>query len=344
METVQDVLWAHTRDNATLLAAGLAFYSFISLAPSALFTAVLLSSFVEREVAQQELLRWADTWLSAEAAAQVGAAVEGLAAPRLDSWAAWLALGLLIFGATRVLAMVQVILNLTFGVRAGRMSVGRAIWFTIRKRLLALALMSLVSVSMLVSLLLNAGVQAASRFASVELLVLMPSSWMSSILVPMALGASMLTLVIRVLPDAEVSWRDAAVGALVTSVFFNLGKVVIERHLASEAATSAFGAAASLLAVLLWLYYSAWIFIVGMAFTDAWARRVGYGIRPRRYHAATPGHDRTSIPPTRLPPVTFPVASDRASDSVSCHVSSPTPPARMDDATPADDGPLPAAD
>jgi len=104
----------------------------------------------------------------------------------------------------------------------------------------------------------------------------------------------------RVLPDAEIAWRDVWVGALVTAVLFTVGKTALGLYLGQASPGSAFGAAGSLALLLVWIYYSALILLVGAEFTQAWAEQVGGGIEPE-----DAGADDTK------PEVAHPVASPR---------------------------------
>lgn len=289
---VQEIIWRYGRDDAGVLAAGLAFYAVISIAPLALFLVVLVGALISRETAQASLVELLREYVADETAAQVEAVLVNTQAPTFDSFTAFAAAGILAFGATRIFAQLHVILNRTFGVRTRALTVWEDIVLFLRKRLVAGGMVALLAALMLVSLLFNAAVGAAQQFLPGEIMARVPVQGTLNFVVATLVGGLMMALVYRVMPDAKLAWRDVLVGGLFTSVLFNLGQRTIEWYLAKETLGSSYGAAGSLVMLLLWLYYSSMIFLIGAEFTDTWARLYGKGVEPEWHAVAIPGHDR----------------------------------------------------
>jgi len=285
---VADIIHRFNRDDASVLAAGLAFYALISIAPLGIIVVVVGGAFISREEAQEQLAYVIEDTVSPEAAEQIISIIVNTRPPTLDSWAAILTIGVLLFGSMRIFAQLQIILNRTWGVTERRMSFGQTIMIFIKKRLLAFSMVGLLAAALLTSLVVNTAMQAgrvlfADQFGAVALIY-----GPTLTLISLVIGAIMIAVLFKVLPDAWISWRDALVGGLFTSTLFNIGKYGIERYLAVESADSGFGPAGSLLIVLLWLYYSSIIFLIGAEFTESYARRHGQGIWPQSHAISVP--------------------------------------------------------
>lgn len=287
---INEVIWAYNRDDAGVLAAGLAFYAVISIAPTAILLVALAGAMVSADRARDQLVEWMRSYVPTDTANHIEPIIRTTALPTFDSWTALLTTGVLVFGATRVLAQIQVILNRTLGVRQRTLPVWQTVWIFIRKRLVAFVMLIVVALLMLASLVFNSAVRVASRHVDIDAIEWLPVGGTIDFGVSTLVIGLLMTLVYRWLPDARIAWRDALVGAMVTSALFNLGKAGLERYLADETTASLFGAAGSVIVLLLWLYYSAMMFLVGAEFTDAWARLYGQGITPDAHAVAIPGH------------------------------------------------------
>jgi membrane protein len=287
---VNEIVWAYNRDDAGVLAAGLAFYAVISIAPTAILLVALAGAMISQEEAQDQLIQWMMLYVPSDTAQQLEGIIRGAGLPTFDSWTAILTTGVLIFGATRVLSQVQVILNRTLGVRQRTLPILPTIWIFIRKRLVAFSMLGVIAILMFATLVFNSALGVASRYVDVDVLDRIPLGGGVNFTISTVIVGLLMTLVYRWLPDARIAWRDALLGAMVTSLLFNLGRAGLERYLADETTASAFGAAGSVIVLLLWLYYSATMFLIGAAFTDAWARLFGKGVVPDPHAVAVPGH------------------------------------------------------
>ena len=178
----------------------------------------------------------------------------------------------LLIGATAVFGELQATLNLVWEVQpAPSNGVWAGIWAVLRERIFALTLVFALAFLLLVSLVISAALAGAAA------LVQGPEQALLSRLLELAVSLLVLTFVFALLykyvPDAEIGWRDVWLGGLITAVLFTLGKTAIGFYLGQASVGSAYGAAGSLVALLVWVYYSALIMFFGAEFTHAWTTR-----------------------------------------------------------------------
>jgi membrane protein len=187
------------------------------------------------------------------------------------------ALVTLLFGASGVFGQLQDALNTVWGVEP---KVGRGVWGFIKDRFLSFVAVVGTGFLLLVSLVLSSALAALGKWFSGVLplpeVVLQALNFMVSFVVITGLFA----LIFKVLPDARVAWRDVWVGAALTAALFTIGKFAIGLYLGKSNVASAYGAAGSLVIVLVWVYYSAQILLYGAEFTQVYANRLGERIVP----------------------------------------------------------------
>ena len=218
----------------------------------------------------------------------------------------------LLIGATAVFGELQATLNLIWEVRpAPTHGVWAGIWAVLRERIFSLALVLALAFLLLVSLVISAALAgAAAMFQG-------PEQALLSRLLELAVSLLVLTFVFALLykyvPDAEIGWRDVWLGGLITAVLFTLGKTAIGFYLGQASVGSAYGAAGSLVVLLVWVYYSALIMFFGAEFTHAWATRHG-AVTPSR----TPSPGQRPRPKARRP---MSAPQDRDGASTAAHVA-----------------------
>jgi membrane protein len=261
------------------MAAALAYYLFFAL-PAILATIVLIGGFFDRTAVKARLQSHFEETMGTEGATQIVRMLDQATQPKRD-WRNWLAgTVMLLVGATGALGELQTALN-----RAWRVEVdpnqGR-LQAVLGKRLLSLAMLvvgtGLVILSVAVSWALAAFGHWMDRHSS---------SWFSSHFMAtlhfvgtLGLETLLFAALLRFVPDAEIKWRDVWLGALVTAILFALGQKALSLYLAWSQPTSVFGAAGSLAIVLLWIYYSALILLLGAEFTQVLARQQGKHVKP----------------------------------------------------------------
>lgn len=263
--------WAS--DNAFKHAAAVSFYTLFSLAPIVIIAVAVAGAVFGDDAAHGRLSQNLAGVLGPEAAALIEKAVED-SRPETKGWLPTvIGMATLFMGATAVFAQLQDSLNAIWCVEAKPSRSG--IIILLIRRLLSLALVLTVGFLLLVSLVLSTLVTAAIQFAEhridVPPLVLRGIDVVTNLAVITALFAMMF----KVLPDVVLRWRDVWKGALFTAVLFSGGRFLISYYLGQSTVTSTYGAAGSLVAVLMWVYYSCLLVFFGAEFIRAYLEAAG---------------------------------------------------------------------
>lgn len=265
------------QNKAPRMGASLAFYSVLSLAPLVILLTPIVAFFFEDQapkaiIGQFEQLIGRAGALALEAMVDVG---PGQSSSRL---ATILNSAVLLFAASNVFAELQDAMDTVWGVAAApRRS---AIWSFLRQRFLSFAMVMGVCFLLLVSLFISAGLAVLQKYID-ERLQLVARAWsFTHDGASLAIIALLFALIFRFLPDATVKWRDVYVGAIMTAVLFWLGKFAIGRYIGNAVTEQRYGGATSLVALLVWVFYSAQILIFGAEFTHAYAKVRGSRVVP----------------------------------------------------------------
>jgi membrane protein len=188
-----------------------------------------------------------------------------------------IAVVMLIITATGLFIELQDALNTIWGVEA---KPGQGIWGFIKNRLLSFAMVVGIGFLLLVSLVVSAGLSALSKYIS-GLVPGMEIVWtITNLAVSFAVITALFAMIYKVLPDVKIAWRDVWFGAAITSLLFTGGKFLLGLYLGRSSMVSAYGAAGSLVLILLWVYYSAQILFFGAEVTQVHANRYGAHIEP----------------------------------------------------------------
>jgi membrane protein len=280
------VLWTSVNeffgDGCPRMAAALSYYSIFAMPALLGLLGLAASEFVSSTDIRDAVSRQVQALVGVESASQIVDVVERIADPSITGPAAFLGLLALAFGATGAFNELQSALNIAWGVeRDPRQGDVRRFLF---KRAMSLIMIAALGVLLLVSSVTSAALTLLRSYFSQAL----PLSWRSADLPIADLAVSLVavsilvTLILQLVPDAVVRWRDAALGGLFTGVLFTVGKLLIGYYLVRSDPSSVFGAAGSLAVALLWIYYSSIILLLGAEFTEAWARRYGAPVVPAR--------------------------------------------------------------
>nr|WP_254594918.1 MULTISPECIES: YhjD/YihY/BrkB family envelope integrity protein [Achromobacter] len=311
--------WSSHR--ASSKGAALALYMVFSLAPMLLLVIAVAGAFFGEEAVRSELFAQLRD-LIGERGAEVIQTVLASAHESGSGWiAAMVSIGVLIFSATTAFAELQASLDELWEVQANQKS---GIKGLVRSRLLSFGLVLVLALFLLVSLTVNAALAAArgiygSLWANSTFSIV--AEWASN-LFSFSVVAALFAVIFKLLPSARISWPDVIPGAVVTAALFLLGKWGIGLYLSRGAAVSAYGAAGSLIALLLWIWYSAQIFFFGAVFTRQFALRFGKVERPRQAAAQMP--PRTSSP-TPAPASAHPVPPASSHMTPQAHPQAPAP-------------------
>lgn len=260
------------RDNVPRLGAALAYYTLFALAPLLIVAIALAGAVFGEDAARGEVVNQVAGLIGRPGAE----AVQALLTEARSSGRAIPAtvIGLITFflAATGAFAQLQGALNTVWDVTE---SGGNAVIGFLKKRLLSFGMVLGIGFLLLVSLALSAALAAVGRWLDGTL----PGGhqlWVAiNFLVSYGIVTLLFALIYKVLPDVDLAWRDVWVGAILTAGFFTLGKFLIGLYLGRSSVTSSYGAAGSVVIVMLWVYYSAQVMLFGAEVTQAWVRRYG---------------------------------------------------------------------
>jgi membrane protein len=268
-----------SQDKAARLAAALAYYTIFSIAPLLVILIAVLGLVLGRQAVQGQIMGQIQGLIGGSAAGLIQDMIRNASQPRTGIIATVIGIVTLLIGAMGVFGQLQDSLNTIWGVMPGS---GRSIWAVARDRLLNFAMVLGIGFVLVVSLVVSAAISALSGVVS-RFVPGVPFIWQAvNQVVSFGVVTLLFALMYKVLPDAEISWKDVWVGAAVTGLLFTIGKYLIGLYLGRSSVSSAYGAAGSLVVILLWIYYSAQILFFGAEFTKVYARRFGARIVPAR--------------------------------------------------------------
>jgi len=266
-------------DKAPQLGAALAYYTVFSLAPLILVLLAIVGLIFRNDPggAWNKITEQMSYFLDKSAVEVVQNIAQKAAQPNKSLLATIIGILLALFGASGVFGQLQDALNTIWGVKA---KPGAGLWGFLRSRFLSFAMVGGVCFLLLVSLTLESVLKGFSHYIQGVLpggiIIAMAVYWIFDLAVVILLFA----IIFKFLPDAKIQWRDVWIGAVMTAIFFAIGKWALGLYLGSGSAASAYGAASSLITLLLWVYYSSQILLVGAEFTQVYACRAGRGIAP----------------------------------------------------------------
>jgi membrane protein len=260
-------------DFAPSMGAAIAYYTVFSIAPLLVIVIAIAGFFFGADAASGYLYAQIGSLLGEPGAAAIRDMVERAEDTGEGVIATTVGAVLLVIGATTVFAELQSSLDRVWKAPAAKKSEG--LWGLIRSRLLSLGLVVSIGFVMLVSLVLSAVLSAFGEWWGG---VLDDMEWLFHILdlaVSLVVITVLFALMYKILPRVKISWRDVWIGAFATAVLFTIGKYVVGVYLGKSDVASGFGAAGSLAVLLVWVYYSAQIFLLGAEFTWVYAHRFG---------------------------------------------------------------------
>jgi len=256
---------------ASRIGAALAFYTVFSLGPILLLAVVVAGFFFGQGPARGEIHQQVSTLIGAKAAAEVQTVLLRAHRPEAGVVATAVSIVTLLFSADIALVELKSGLDEIWSVQA---ETRRWYWDYLQSRLLSIALILSLGFLLLVSLLFGAALgalEALSRGIFIVGVVLRSTS----ALISFGLAVLLFATVYKVLPSVRLAWKDVVAGALITAVLFTVGKYAIGLYLGSSTVASMYGAAGSVIVVLLWVYYSAEVFLFGAELTRGYACRFG---------------------------------------------------------------------
>jgi membrane protein len=269
-------------DKAPQLGAALAYYTVFSLAPLILVLLAIVGVIFRDDPAGawNKITQQMSYFLDRSAVQVVENIAQKASEPGKSTIAAIIGVALAIFGASGVFGQLQDALNTIWGVKA---KPGGGIWGFLRNRFLSFAMVAGVCFLLLVSLTLESLLKAFSHYVQSVLLGGIVVALAVYLIFDFAVVVLLFAMIFKFLPDVQIQWRDVWIGAVISAILFGIGKWLLGLYLGSGAAGSAYGAASSLITLLLWVYYSSQILLFGAEFTQVYAARAGRAFKPTEY-------------------------------------------------------------
>lgn len=269
---LKETVGAWSEHRALRLGAALAFYTIFSIAPLFLIVLAIAGFSFGEEAARRQLFDQLNGLVGQQGGEAIQAVVASADKPKAGAWATVVAVFTLFIGATGVFVQLQDALNTIWQVRR---EPGRGFRRFLKDRLLSFAMVLVIGFLLLVSLVISAGLAALGKFMS-GLVPAQAIVWqVLNFLISLGLIGLLFAMIFKVLPDVKIAWREVWMGALLSAILFNLGKFALGLYLGRSSVTSAYGAAGSLVIILLWVYYASQTLFLGAEFTRAYAKRFG---------------------------------------------------------------------
>jgi membrane protein len=281
------------------MAAALAYYTLFSLAPLLIILTGIVGFFLGSSAAESYIIGAISGIVgpqSGDAIREVGRNASNEEGGLLATITGFI---LLLIGAGAVVGQLQTSLNTLWGVKA---RTDRGWWAIIRARFLSYAMLLGIGFLLLVSLVASTVLSAMSKYLG----GLLPGAdflWhIVDLVVSFGFTTALFAMIYKVLPDVHISWKDVWVGAALTALLFTIGKFLIGLYLGQSSTSATYGAAGSLVTVLLWVYYSALIFFLGAEVTKVYATEYGRGVAPTEYaEEKDASRESTGTPEKREP-------------------------------------------
>lgn len=260
--------WSSHKDSRQ--GAALAYYSVFSLGPVILIAVAVAGLFFGREAVNGQVASSIKDMLGDTGAGAVQAMLADAGRPRQGLIATLLGSGALIFAAIGVVAQLKDALNTVWEVGDAP---GRGVWHFVRSYVISLAAVLALGFLLMVSLIVTAGLAAFGKYAAPHV-----QEWLLhlvTIFTSIGIISLLFAMMFKWLPDAVIDWYDVWLGAVITALLFELGKAAIAFYIGKQGLESTYGAAASVIVVLIWVYYSSQIILMGAEITHAFAKHKG---------------------------------------------------------------------
>jgi membrane protein len=272
---LKPALWQWFNHNAFEMAAALAYYTLVSLAPLIIILIAIVGPFFGTAATENYIVEAIAEIAGEESARAVQAIVYNANQHGSGALASAIGVALLLIGAGAVVGQLQQSLNVIFGVTP-KPEIDW--WALIRARSFSYAMLLAIGFLLLVSLIVTTVLSAISKYFG-DLLPSLAAIWpVVDLVSSFALVTLLFAMIYKILPDVHIAWRDAVIGAALTSLLFSVGKLMIGLYLGRSTVAAAYGAAGSVVTIMLWVYYSALIVFYGAEITQLYATQAGSGV------------------------------------------------------------------
>jgi len=274
---LRDTFSAFVDDEALSWGASIAYYTLFSIAPVLLVVVAIAGLVFGREAAEGAIVDQFSVLMGHQTAVALQGMVESAAKPREGTWATIIGLIVLFIAVSGVFGEVQSAMNAIWKAEPPPNS---TLTRLMRARLVSMGLVVTAGFLLTVSLAASAALSGFSTYLQAVFPVLQVALGVIDVVLSAALIGGLFAAMFKVLPDVDIAWRDVAVGALATTVLFEGGKYAIAFYIGQSNVASSYGAAGALIVLLVWIYYSAQIFLLGAEFSHAYAKRYGSHANP----------------------------------------------------------------
>jgi membrane protein len=269
---LREVIEEWSKDNALTLGAALAYYTVFSMAPLLVLVIAIAGLAFGRADAQGQIVAQVQGTLGASGAELIESMIERASEPKSGVIATVISLATMLFGASGVFGQLQGSLNQIWGAHTPRR---KGVLGQLQRRAMSFSMILVIGFLLFVSLALTA--LLAGLHDAIDAYLTVPNELLSlaNFSLSFAIVTALFAMIFKILPDARIEWRDVWLGAAVTALLFTVGKSLIGIYLGRAGVTSVYGAAGSLVLVLLWVYYSSQLLFLGAEFTEVYSRRYG---------------------------------------------------------------------
>lgn len=289
---------AFIEDNGFKLSASLSYYTIFSIGPIIIIIISLVGIFLGREAVQGEVYDQVRGFIGNNAALQLQEIIKNIEYSQFKTTGLVIGIVMLLFGASGVFTEIQDSINRIWSIKA-KPEKG---WLKfLINRLLSFSLIVGMGFVLLVSLLISTALDALSnflqRFFTDDIIVLF---YIVNVIIVLAVITTLFLVIFKVLPDAIIHWKDVFKGALFTAILFMGGKFLISFYISKSNVGVTYGAASTIVIVLLWVYYSSVILYFGAEYTKVHAVEAGKGIKPKETAVFVVKQEAREIPPSYL--------------------------------------------
>lgn len=284
-EVLKDTFKGFSNDKVTKLSGSLAYYTVFSMGPLLVVIISLCGLFLAREAVEGKVYAVLQGFVGSDTAIQLQQIIKNASIGNKGTVAAIVGLITLLIGATTVFAEIQDSVNVIWGLKPKP----KRGWLKfLQNRFLSFSVIVSLGFLLLVSLSISGIVESINdrlktSFPGVAIVIF----YIVNLLLNFVISMLIFGVVFKVLPDARIKWRDVITGAIVTAILFMLGKFGISLYISQTKVGSTYGAAGSLVVLLVWVYYSSIILYIGAEFTKAYAVKYGTPIHPNEYAVTT---------------------------------------------------------
>lgn len=281
LEVTKNMFIGFAQDKVTKLSGALAYYTVFSMGPLFVVIISLCGLFLKREIIEGKIYGILQDFLGKDTAIQLEGIINNAAIEDKSVTAIIIGAIVLLIGATTVFAVMQDAINSIWGIRPKPRN---GILKILKDRFLSFSVIVSLGFLLLVSLVITGLIEALSQhlqssFPAINIVAV----YIVNLIMALGISTLIFATIFKVLPDATIRWKDVLIGALVTACLFMIGKFGISFYISRTEVGSTYGAAGSLVVLLVWVYYSSIILYLGAEFTKAYAMKYGAEIRPNEY-------------------------------------------------------------